>query len=66
MFLRHQNTLLQRNIIITLLTVKPKHKMASKESLNNLSVDDLAMTLDEQLCNQRIDIQKIVTNRYCY
>ena len=40
--------------------------MASKESLNNLSVDDLAMTLDEQLCNQRIDIQKIVTNRYCY
>ena len=54
--MRHQNTLLQRNIITTLLTVKPKHKMASKESLNNLSVNDLAMTLDEQLCNQRIDI----------
>ena len=34
--------------------------MASKESLNNLSVDDLAMTLDEYLCNQRVDILKIV------
>ena len=34
--------------------------MASKESLNNLSSDDLAMTLDEHLCNQRVDILKIV------
>ena len=33
--------------------------MASKESLNNLSVNDLAMTLDEYLCNQRVDILKI-------
>ena len=35
-------------------------KMESKESLNNLSVDDLAMTLDEHLCNPRVDILKIV------
>ena len=34
--------------------------MASKESLNNLLVDDLAMTLDEHLFNQRVDILKIV------
>ena len=34
--------------------------MASKESLNNLSGDDLAVTLDEHLCNQRVDISKIV------
>ena len=34
--------------------------MASKESLKNLSVDDLAMILDEDLCNQRVDILKIV------
>ena len=34
--------------------------MASKESLKNLSVDDLAMTLDAHLCNQRVDILKIV------
>ena len=34
--------------------------MASKESLTNLSVDDLAMTLDEHLCNQRVDILQIV------
>ena len=30
--------------------------MSNKESLNNLSVDDLAMTLDEHLCNQTVDI----------
>ena len=35
-------------------------KMASKESLKNLSVDDLAMILDEDLCNQRVDVLKIV------
>ena len=35
-------------------------KMAGKESLNNLSVDDVAMTLYEHLCNQRVDILKIV------
>ena len=34
--------------------------MASKESFNYLSVDDLAMTLDEHLCNQRVDILKII------
>ena len=34
--------------------------MTSKGSLNNLSVDDLAMTLDEHLCNQRVDILEIV------
>ena len=34
--------------------------MASKESLNNLSGDDLAVTLDEHLCNQRVDTSKIV------
>lgn len=33
--------------------------MASKESLNNLSADDLAMTLNERLCNQRVAIFKI-------
>ena len=35
-------------------------KMANKESLNDLSVDDLAMTLDENLCNQTVDVLKIV------
>ena len=34
--------------------------MTGKESFNNLSVDDLAMTLDEHLCNQRVDMLKIV------
>ena len=34
--------------------------MESKESWNNLSVDDLAMALDEHLCNQKVDILKIV------
>ena len=34
--------------------------MTSKESFNYLSVDDLAMTLDEHLCNQRVDILKII------
>ena len=34
--------------------------MAGKESLNNLSVDDVAMTLYEHLCNQRVHILKIV------
>ena len=34
--------------------------MASKENLNKLSVDDLAMILDEYLSNQRVDILKIV------
>ena len=33
--------------------------MASKESLNNLSADDLVMTLKEHLCNQRVAIFKI-------
>ena len=33
--------------------------MASKESLNNLSAGDLAMTLNEDLCNQRVAIFKI-------
>ena len=35
-------------------------KMARKESLNNLSVDDVAMTLYEHLCNQRVDIFKML------
>ena len=34
--------------------------MANIESLNYSSVDDLAMTLDEHLCNQALDILKIV------
>ena len=34
--------------------------MANKESLNNLSVDDLAMKLDEHLCNQTVCILKIL------
>ena len=34
--------------------------MSNKKSLNNLSVDDLTMTLDEHLCNQTVDILKIV------
>ena len=34
--------------------------MANKESLNNLSVDDLAMKLDEHLCNQTVYILKIL------
>ena len=33
--------------------------MANKKTLNQLSVDDLAMTLDEHLCNQTEDILKI-------
>ena len=35
-------------------------KMTSKESLNNLSVEDLAMTLYKHLLNQRVDILRIV------
>ena len=34
--------------------------MTSKESLNNLSVEDLAMTLYKHLLNQRVDILRIV------
>ena len=34
-------------------------KLIKKESLNNLSVDHLAMTLYEHLCNQAVDILKI-------
>ena len=33
--------------------------MENKESLNDLSVDDLAMTLNEHLCNQTVDILRI-------
>ena len=44
-------------------------KIANKESLNDLSVQDLAMTLDEHLCNQTVAILKIIAvlmgiNRY--
>ena len=35
-------------------------KMASKESLNNLSVEDLNITLYKHLRNQRVDILRIV------
>ena len=35
-------------------------KITSKESLNNLSVEDLAMTLYKHLRNQTVDILKIV------
>ena len=34
--------------------------MASKESLNNLSVEDLNITLYKHLRNQRVDILRIV------
>ena len=34
--------------------------MANTESLNNLSVDDLAMKLDEHLCNRTVHILNIV------
>ena len=33
--------------------------MTNKKSLNDLSVDDLAMTLHEYLCNQTVDISRI-------
>ena len=33
--------------------------MENKESLNDLSVDDLAMTLNEHFCNQTVDILRI-------
>ena len=36
--------------------------MVNKESLNNLSVGDLAMPLDENLRNQAVFILKIVAN----
>ena len=36
--------------------------MVNKGSLNNLSVGDLAMPLDENLCNQAVFILKIVAS----
>ena len=58
--MRHENTLffntkLYYNVIDHCIT-----KMANKESLNNLSVDNWAMTLDKHLCNQPADILKVV------
>ena len=57
--MRHRNTFF--------ITTEPYYnfidcitKIASKEGLNNLSADDLAMTLDEHFCNQKVDILKLL------